>query len=1438
MDYRSTSSRRSVDFPKPETDLAEWTSKIKALQRQVDADEENEQRRLEEEIAAARQARLRRSSRAGRPSSVDLSRVSEQLNAPSPSNDSSIDKPRDPAERHGYQNDALRKIMGQNSVYLPDTPAGGRSEGVSLASFIGGRASGPRLNKHAPQQNAHDPTQFNQPDLKASHPIFGKGGVAMPGMVSKKDLGGGVTKAREENQKAISDLKAVASALGTGNRTPSDSSRSSYLRQPDQERQKSTSPTPRSIVGTEAAERYRPSASPTPSSTLRSQKSFDRSSIRGYGTEDSERYRPSTSPTPTSTLKPQKSFDRGNNRSSEDAERFRPSTSPVPSPRGTLKPQKSFDRSANRSYGSEDSERYRPSTSPVPSPRDALKPQKSFDRGNNRSYGTEDAERYRPSTSPIPNPRDGLKPQKSFDRGTNRTSGTNEAERYRPLPSPTPRTTVKSQKSFERPSSVSFGTPNATGGERPSSPRKPVASIAAKSTPDFRDEGSWNRRQERSVSPQKTGNRERALSTPKPPVTDKVTVATPQSSSKPWTPSTPNTGRLTAPASNRERTISTPSYLPKHPVAAQPSRSPNIATNTLARPIQPEPRLPSSTPKISTSAVPSPAFQKTTSPKDVTPSISRLQGRGFVQNMVKVSHGLETKPTPSSTTASPAEKPQPSSLRKGSVLDRWPPATQGTTSPVSPVKSTFNTPVRRAVTADSQTPIRSAPTTPAVATFKPTTPSLKTATPLPKPTRPVSTFSTDDPPLTPRSTAQLMDKMKPAGGHLGSATTMFVEQSTVDELGVKRPASRGAGLMKPTDAQIQVGQQARPVSKTGVLAEQWKNVGPITPKPVLSPTFPPQNEAPRQPKQYSGIRQALPGMVKDPRNLEAVNRAMTPKKSFERPNSINIPAAPSHEGKKAPLASPSPQPRIPSSGSRATVMEVAQALTEHAASKDARSPTSPSQSGVEQWTSVVEKEKEETRSPVMRHALSPGASEKRKSSYDSFATLPPLKEEATPAPSPANTLSRSDARTVVPVQQHSTDIQEQPESKDSGVVRLVHDDAPLPRINLSVMLRPTPRASPIPIDAKPISVEVISIVGSNGATVTQDETTFYDSETLAIIHRCKSASNGLVDTFVWGWLGKHSQFGEVEEKKLHELSRRYGTTPVIVRQCAEPVYFVRLLGGRLSIRQGTRAHWTAENTTMHLVRAVDEIVFIDEHDLSVRNLCSAFSYCLSILGTIYVWYGTGSVTAERDAALAYATSIRGEADLVELTQGEDDDNEMFWMILGESPFADADYWRWRRTSSLDLNPSVWRVDASKRTNTLLPVEFLSNEANPCQSVYVVNCIWELFVVVGSSARGRRHDIRLALDIASTYAQQVSSERPYTPNVHVVIIPSQLPLDLKLHVRDMDETILNSGNIPDHMNVVSFDEASEQLSKNSWDRHELQDSAMLPLGLDTFIIAHS
>ena len=65
--------RKTYDIPKSDSvGLAEWTSKIKALQRQVDEDEEAETRRLEEDIMASRMSRMRRSTLQSRPLSYDL----------------------------------------------------------------------------------------------------------------------------------------------------------------------------------------------------------------------------------------------------------------------------------------------------------------------------------------------------------------------------------------------------------------------------------------------------------------------------------------------------------------------------------------------------------------------------------------------------------------------------------------------------------------------------------------------------------------------------------------------------------------------------------------------------------------------------------------------------------------------------------------------------------------------------------------------------------------------------------------------------------------------------------------------------------------------------------------------------------------------------------------------------------------------------------------------------------------------------------------------------------------------------------------------------------------------------------------------------------------------------------------------------------------------
>jgi hypothetical protein len=69
MELPESPSSHQFSTRKPgEPGLADWAQKIRALQRQVDQDEEDEHRRLEQEIAASRLARVRRSAGYGRAS--------------------------------------------------------------------------------------------------------------------------------------------------------------------------------------------------------------------------------------------------------------------------------------------------------------------------------------------------------------------------------------------------------------------------------------------------------------------------------------------------------------------------------------------------------------------------------------------------------------------------------------------------------------------------------------------------------------------------------------------------------------------------------------------------------------------------------------------------------------------------------------------------------------------------------------------------------------------------------------------------------------------------------------------------------------------------------------------------------------------------------------------------------------------------------------------------------------------------------------------------------------------------------------------------------------------------------------------------------------------------------------------------------------------------
>lgn len=78
---------------------------------------------------------------------------------------------------------------------------------------------------------------------------------------------------------------------------------------------------------------------------------------------------------------------------------------------------------------------------------------------------------------------------------------------------------------------------------------------------------------------------------------------------------------------------------------------------------------------------------------------------------------------------------------------------------------------------------------------------------------------------------------------------------------------------------------------------------------------------------------------------------------------------------------------------------------------------------------------------------------------------------------------------------------------------------------------------------------------------------------------------------------------------------------------------------------------------------------------------------------MYIWYGRGSTPRERQAALQYGQALTGSAPPIELFENGGDDDEMFWMILGDEEFANADYWKWRPSSSV-TNPRIWRINSN------------------------------------------------------------------------------------------------------------------------------------------------
>ncbi|KAI0685205.1 hypothetical protein BC835DRAFT_1385556 [Cytidiella melzeri] len=1292
------SRRRTMDLPtKPEAGLAEWTSRIKELQRQVDADEDAETKRLEEEIAASRLARIRRSTGLG--TSVDLSTTDvarslrELSTTPAPA-----------ADREQSQTEALKKLSGDNRS--PSLSSRVRDNGalskpstspqpISLAAFMGGRATGPRLNRHAPQQDAHDPTLFEQRSITAPHPVFGRNGVAMPGMVGK----GRVANRNEEESHA----------------------------------------------------------------------------------------RPAT--TPSQDRKPGQAQD---------------------------------GVSSLRSLVQNAEER-----------RQALASQKVVT----------------PSPVDIPHAR---------------------------------------QRTISTPSAASLSSSSASSWKR--EPLRDYSSppTSVRPTTPGTHSSSYNAQRSGRHTPT------RSITPAEPSRTDSISPL-PQS--------------LTSQPS---------SYTPT------PKSLPTSSAPGLAKAIQPATRKSYNGPEIPLTQSPSASFLRTPAAKEPTPSISRLQGRGFVQSRIKASSDLESSSSYSagSPSASPGEKGR-EPTKKASVLDRW---QFGGDSGSPPIIAPKPMPLRKSRTVDPST---SSPTSPATPTFTPpptkvikpeyTGKSLKSVASLPSIAQAAAAQVSTRTGYAKSEVATERGSPSSQKRGLGSSTTMIsyikplkTGDNPPTNASPSRPASAAGSRSRAASPEVdEMGLRVRSRTRSvgGSEVAQERQAGASTGKPLSHPTKgrarkprkgkagpnqvpskpEPEEPASREPVAISHSIDDAGVTSFDVKNLLAKQTAplkvdVTPAVQSQAEDDVCVSGA----GRRVhfPLEIPSGPPprietphspirhtRIPSTGNRATVMDVAQALHAHEeltkrlpqdvtvreTVPEVTVPSTIAGSDIGAARPDVKSMLANWGSPNAEIGVAPVPSpvEKRKSSYEKYSAfaLPPLLEEKTPVQSPASTFSRDTGRSVAsaaaeskpsrdstPVPEKSSvasaplfvSVQQEPDSTQSTsavedkFIFLKHDVLPLPKVDVAALFHATSQPFTPTLGVQTVSVEVMSIQGTTASAIAKDFHIFYDSEVLAIIHRSKS--DGLVSTTVWAWRGSKSHVGEREERKLKELAQRYHTPLITVREYSEPPELVHVLGGRLATRQGLRAHWSAENTAMHLVRSLHGVIYIDELELGIKNLCSGFSYCLSLLETFYVWHGYASTAEERRSALQYAQSLSSSSDsIVELVEGESDEDEMFWLILGEGDYARADHWRWKPSVS-SFNPRVWRVNADGGSRSSLVPSSLGTVPDVHSSVHVVDVVWEIFVIVGSDARGHRKDIRLALSVADELSVTAAPSRPFAPPVHVLVLPSRIPIDLRLACRDLDESTLNKNATPDHMNLLPSALALEHLQKTSWNKDALKDSDMLPLGV--------
>ncbi|BGP34095.1 hypothetical protein JCM10296v2_005910 [Rhodotorula toruloides] len=316
----------------------------------------------------------------------------------------------------------------------------------------------------------------------------------------------------------------------------------------------------------------------------------------------------------------------------------------------------------------------------------------------------------------------------------------------------------------------------------------------------------------------------------------------------------------------------------------------------------------------------------------------------------------------------------------------------------------------------------------------------------------------------------------------------------------------------------------------------------------------------------------------------------------------------------------------------------------------------------------------------------------------------------------------------------------------------------------------------------------------------------HQTEILGIVHRAEppnwSGDEADLRTNVWVWRGNEAVETKRTRERIQRLKEKTGAEPLEVKYRHEPPALAEAFAGQLTICKGARDAFDHLAKRLFSVRSEDGVVYVEEAGLSARSICSGFCSTFSTLGEVFAWLGEGSNELERQACCDFAESIADGRTVTVLAEGEE--TAMFWLEVGGTKYASAQYWRYR--PHYPGRVSVVHLDSTSRPNFAVSP---SLELSPIHVSIVDAAPHEIWIVVPSSATERKDDIKLALEAAERLSKKwVQRGLPSRTPFHFLSFPSLIPRDLPFLSRQLDFAPLNDGSLPRKVNVYTADEVKE------------------------------